>query len=69
MWCYDRSWHLPFGIWVKYEIHYRKCECSYCQKFLGKFGLKLPQIKKNSWRVLYWRHKGRLINLRWTLPF
>ena len=62
--------------WVLREVHYPTCTCSYCVgtglhkdgKLKGWFGLALPECKApNSWRILYWRWRGNLHLIRWTL--
>ena len=57
------------GSWILYEYHEKKCYCSYCDKFTGSFGIALPKCKaRNSWRIIWWRRKGTLRDVRWTLP-
>lgn len=53
------------------EVHDVGCDCSYCRTFAakGRAGIELPECKaRNSWRILWWRWRGRLHVLRWTLP-
>lgn len=56
--------------WIIREVHYAfTCDCSYCREFGHKlFGIALPECKApNSWRIIYWRWKGNLHIIRWTL--
>lgn len=53
------------------EFHDVGCVCSYCRTFAssGRFGLELPRNKHtNSWRILWWRWRGELQLVRWTMP-
>ena len=64
----NKEWSFA-GSWIMLETHAAGCGCSYCIEFKGKFGLSLPPNKsRNSWRILWWRWRGKLHDLRWTLP-
>jgi hypothetical protein len=58
-----------FDMWIICDVHTHKCSCSYCQEFKEGLHLVLPQDKSwNSWRILYFKTRMRMICLRWILP-
>lgn len=67
----EQLWSFQGASTVLRERHDVGCSCSYCMTFAanGRGGIQLPECKApNAWRIIWWRWKGRLHVLRWTLP-